>query len=144
METTQQIIRKMPNTKPDKRESMLTRETLKISLVILCTTFIWLLLFNGWKHEFKTNYETQIVKLENSIAQQADTVRVVSKPINYKDLCVVIKTSKDVRKYFVSYKKYYSKNNYTVNIREISFTEYMSINTNDTLTTLKFKYNERY
>lgn len=138
METQQKQSRPV-NTKPDKREAMLFRSTVLIVSVITLTSVVWFMFFESWKKEIKTNYETQIVKLENSIVQQSNIELVKTLPLNYKDLCVVIKTSKDVRKYFVSYKKYYSKNNYTINIREISFTEYMSINTNDTLTTEKFK-----
>lgn len=124
----EKIKKNKPNVSADKREFMLLRETLKVLLIIGITTLFWLLLY--FKLDYNIKPKTKIIKI-NHIVKKVDKT-------NYNDLKVVIKTSKDIRKYFVSYKKYLTKNNYQIIIKEISFNEYMSISTNDTLNTENF------
>ncbi len=133
---------KKPNTSPDKREMMLFREVLKIIFVALIFSLIW----GGVLTQSERNYveiNTNLQKTNTELVKKLDSVNVnktiqQKKEINYNNLCVVIKTSKDIRKYFVSYKKYYSKDKYRIIIREINFTEYMTLSPNDTLTNIHF------
>ena len=133
---------KKPNTSPDKREMMLFREVLKIIFVALIFSLIWGAVLTQSERNY-VEINTNLQKTNTELVKKLDSVNVnktiqQKKEINYNNLCVVIKTSKDIRKYFVSYKKYYSKDKYRIIIREINFTEYMTLSPNDTLTNIHF------
>jgi hypothetical protein len=133
---------KKPNTSPDKREMMLFREVLKIIFIALIFSLIWGVVLTQSERNY-VEINTNLQKTNNELVKKLDSVNVnktiqQKKEINYNNLCVVIKTSKDIRKYFVSYKKYYSKDKYRIIIREINFTEYMTLSPNDTLTNIHF------
>ena len=133
---------KKPNTSPDKREMMLFREVLKIIFVALIFSLIWGVVLTQSERNY-VEINTNLQKTNTELVKKLYSVNVnktiqQKKEINYNNLCVVIKTSKDIRKYFVSYKKYYSKDKYRIIIREINFTEYMTLSPNDTLTNIHF------
>ena len=133
---------KKPNTSPDKREMMLFREVLKIIFVALIFSLIWGAVLTQSERNY-VEINTNLQKTNTELVKKLYSVNVnktiqQKKEINYNNLCVVIKTSKDIRKYFVSYKKYYSKDKYRIIIREINFTEYMTLSPNDTLTNIHF------
>lgn len=143
MENQNQKPKRTVNVSPDKREFMLLRETLKILFIIGITSLVWSGILMYWTSEQKQNYEKQISKSEQvnkQLISKSEKPIVVSKKkeINYRDLCVVIKTSKDIKKYFVSYKKFYSKDKFDVVIKQISFKEYMLLSEKDTLTNVYF------
>lgn len=131
---TPKTKRALPNTNPDKREMLSFREMLKTLFILMFGIFITATFFIYYGNN-NLDVNPDIVLTE----KEPDVVTQTKKEINYSDLKVVIKTSKDIHKYFVSYKKYYSKENYNIIVNEISFSEYMLINTNDTLTATKFK-----
>jgi len=131
------------NTSPDKREMMMLREVLKTLLIMLLTSLVWAGIFEYTVNNKITSiYELLTNEKEeksNKILKESLQLNFNKQPILYvEDLRVVIKTSKDIHKYFVSYKKYYSWNKYNVKIKQISFQEYMTLSTNDTLTSEKF------
>lgn len=133
---------KKPNTSPDKREMMLFREVLKIIFVALIFSLIWGGIFTETKRDL-TEINTNLQKTNTELVKKLDSIHNVKnnqtkKEINYNNLCVVIKTSKDIKKYFVSYKKFYSKDKYDVVIKQITFREYMTLSPNDTLTNIHF------
>lgn len=134
-------VRKV-NTSPDKREMMLFREVLKIIFVALIFSLIWGGIFTETKRDL-TEINTNLQKTNTELVKKLDSIHNVKnnqtkKEINYNNLCVVIKTSKDIKKYFVSYKKFYSKDKYDVVIKQITFREYMTLSPNDTLTNIHF------
>lgn len=143
MENNNPKPKRTVNVSPDKREFMLLRETLKILFIIGITSLVWSGILMYWTSEQKQNYEKQISKLEQvnkQLISKSEKPIVVSKKkeINYRDLCVVIKTSKDIKKYFVSYKKFYSKDKFDIIIKQISFKEYMLLSERDTLSNIHF------
>lgn len=119
------------NTNPDKREMMMFRELLKILLIIAFSMFVTILIQENVIND--DNKPKKVIILVN----KSKNNKIISKNNEIKyPINVVIKTSKDIKKYFISYKHYYNKNKYDVFVKEISFREYMVLDKNDTINAL--------
>lgn len=119
------------NTNPDKREMMMFRELLKILLIIAFSIFATILIQENVIND--DNKPKKVIILVN----KSKNNKIISKNNEIKyPINVVIKTSKDIKKYFISYKHYYNKNKYDVFVKEISFREYMVLDKNDTINAL--------
>lgn len=118
---------------PDKREMQFFRETLKtIFVLVIGFTLACPIYYNYYENIPKP--ATKVVK----VLCTKKHIEPTKPKKSLKDLCVVIKVSKDVKKYFISYKKFYTETDYKIVVDEISFSEYMLLNSKDTLTTTRF------
>jgi hypothetical protein len=127
----------MVNKSADKRELMLLRESIKsLSIFLLGVLTVFII------YQYNVTYSS---KQEKNKVEQEQKVEIITQkkiPTDLKNVCVVIKVSKDFRKYFISYKKYYTNNSYKIIIDEISFSEFMMLESKDTLTITRFNNNK--
>lgn len=127
---------KEKNAIPDKREYQLQREAMKTILIVFFSMLLFLCLFI-----FFVQFNDDLVKFYNDQKSEQlvkDTIvikkPVIKKPVvNNTGLDIVIKVSKDYRKYFVSYKSYYTPSKYYTCIDQITFDQFMTIQEGDTI-----------
>lgn len=134
MQSTDFQTQQEKNSVIDKREYQLQRESKKTVSIIV----ISLALFMGLSVFFLIFNNALMVK-QKQLQIKHDTVfvskpkQVAIKKVNNTGLDIVIKVSKDYRKYFVSYKSYYTPSKYYTCIDQITFDQFMTIQEGDTI-----------
>lgn len=120
------------NTGIDKREAQNNRETIKTILLLSIGILYGIVGTCATIGFINLNREPVTITTQTPIVENIPSEStVIDKPIS--NINIVHKVSKDYRKYFVSYKRYLTNNNYVLEVKEIDFTEYMHIKEGDTL-----------
>lgn len=135
--STEVLDQKTKNSIPDKREYQLYRESKKtiyiilISLITFMILALFFLIFNQ-EIERKLNKNKPIQNKQDTVFVVKTTIQKIDK-IDNTGLDIVLKVSKDYRKYFISYKSYYTPSKYLIKIEQITFEQFMTIQEGDTI-----------